>query len=255
MMVALTVSITRLIVGRGDRVLCSHCHFRNHTIDKCYKLHGYTPGHPKFKSQISQGGAQAHQASSVTETNPCTQGDSLTQNQCKQLIEFLSSKIQTGQNLPMEHQPETKVSCFTGIRSATSHISTISQMDWVMDTGATHHIFCSISMFNSSRAIQSKVTLPNAFTVPVMLIGSVAVTSDLTLKNVLYVPDFQFNLLSISSLTNNRKCSVFSCLISAKSRTPARAGRLGWVKGLETCMCCHNRIGLLLLMFVAPPPL
>ncbi|KZV43138.1 hypothetical protein F511_07953 [Dorcoceras hygrometricum] len=56
--------------GRGDRVVCSHCHFRNHTIDKCYKLHGYPPGHPKFKLQISQGGAQAHQASSVTENHP-----------------------------------------------------------------------------------------------------------------------------------------------------------------------------------------
>ncbi|KZV52009.1 hypothetical protein F511_43798 [Dorcoceras hygrometricum] len=38
--------------GRGDRVVCSHCHFRNHTVDKCYKLHGYPPGHPKCNDQI-----------------------------------------------------------------------------------------------------------------------------------------------------------------------------------------------------------
>ncbi|KZV26776.1 hypothetical protein F511_28693 [Dorcoceras hygrometricum] len=193
---------------RGDRIICSHCHFRNHTIDKCYKLHGYPPGHPKFKSQISQGSAQAHQASNITETHQYAQGDSLTQSQCRQLIEFLSSKLQTRQNLPMERQPETTVSCLTGICSATSHIPNITKRNWIMDTGATHHICCSLSMFNSSRAIQSKVVLPNAITIPVTIAGSVAVTSDLILKNVLYVPDFQFSLLSVSSLTDNHNCSV-----------------------------------------------
>ncbi|KZV56585.1 hypothetical protein F511_27173, partial [Dorcoceras hygrometricum] len=124
--------------GRGDRIICSHCHFRNHTIDKCYKLHGYPPGHPKFKSQISQGNAQAHQSSSVIEsqqeTQQYAQGDSLTQSQCRQLIEFLSSKLQIRQNLHMERQPETTVSCLTGICSATSRIPDITRINWIMDT-------------------------------------------------------------------------------------------------------------------------
>ncbi|KZV54219.1 hypothetical protein F511_14632 [Dorcoceras hygrometricum] len=84
-----TTATTLLRTSQGG-----HCHFRNHTVDKCYKLHGYPPGHPKFKSQVSQESAQVHQASSAIEIHQYTQGDSLTPNQCKQLIEFLSSKLQ-----------------------------------------------------------------------------------------------------------------------------------------------------------------
>ena len=33
---------------KHDRPLCSHCKIQGHTVDKCYKLHGYPPGY-KFK--------------------------------------------------------------------------------------------------------------------------------------------------------------------------------------------------------------
>ncbi|KZV37633.1 hypothetical protein F511_38248 [Dorcoceras hygrometricum] len=210
--------------GRGDKVVCSHCHFRNHTVDKCYKLHGYPPGHPKLKQQLSQGNAQAHQISINMQDHLNTPGDNLTQSQCKQLIEFLSSKLQIGHNLHVEpQQQEPTISCLTGICSTVSHTSSITQTDWVLDTGATHHICCSLSMFHSVRPVSSKIMLPNTLTIQVSVIGSVFLTSDLILHDVLYVPEFQFNLLSISALTNNRECSVSftanSCQIQDIKRT------------------------------------
>ncbi|XP_073138143.1 uncharacterized protein [Henckelia pumila] len=33
----------------GDRPLCSGCHYPGHTVDKCFKIHGYPPGHPRYK--------------------------------------------------------------------------------------------------------------------------------------------------------------------------------------------------------------
>ena len=37
---------------RKDRPFCTHCNFHGHTIEKCYKLHGYPPGYkPKQRSQ------------------------------------------------------------------------------------------------------------------------------------------------------------------------------------------------------------
>lgn len=32
--------------GRAE-LLCSHCGYTNHTVEKCFKLHGYHPGHSK----------------------------------------------------------------------------------------------------------------------------------------------------------------------------------------------------------------
>ena len=45
--------------SKKDRPLCSHCNILGHTIDKCYKLHGYPPGY-KFKSKTQQPKAQVH---------------------------------------------------------------------------------------------------------------------------------------------------------------------------------------------------
>ncbi|KAJ1413267.1 hypothetical protein SESBI_19813 [Sesbania bispinosa] len=45
--------------GTKDRPLCSHCGILGHTIDKCYKLHGYPPGFknkskgPNMVAQVS----------------------------------------------------------------------------------------------------------------------------------------------------------------------------------------------------------
>ncbi|XP_073133534.1 uncharacterized protein [Henckelia pumila] len=34
--------------GKLDKMMCSYCDFTNHTVDKCFKLHGYPPGHPRY---------------------------------------------------------------------------------------------------------------------------------------------------------------------------------------------------------------
>lgn len=36
---------TRKKEGHGQRSLCTHCGFRGHTIDRCYKLHGFSPSY------------------------------------------------------------------------------------------------------------------------------------------------------------------------------------------------------------------
>lgn len=33
------------------KVVFSHCIWPGHTAEKCYKLHGYPPGHPRYKQQ------------------------------------------------------------------------------------------------------------------------------------------------------------------------------------------------------------
>ncbi|KZV27157.1 hypothetical protein F511_21664 [Dorcoceras hygrometricum] len=54
----------------------------------------------------------------------------------------------------------------------------------------------------------SIVKLPNNLDIPVTQIGSVQLFPELTLQNVLFVPIFKFNLLSISSFTKHVPCSV-----------------------------------------------
>ena len=37
---------------RHERPICTHCRLTGHTVDRCYKLHGFPPGYkPKGKAQ------------------------------------------------------------------------------------------------------------------------------------------------------------------------------------------------------------
>ena len=38
--------------GKGGK-LCTQCGLTNHTVDDCYRKHGYPPGHKFYKSQGS----------------------------------------------------------------------------------------------------------------------------------------------------------------------------------------------------------
>ena len=54
-----TDSTSNHSVKGKDRPMCTHCGKLGHTIDKCYKLHGFPPSF-KFKNKPSM----AHQVSS-----------------------------------------------------------------------------------------------------------------------------------------------------------------------------------------------
>ena len=62
--------------ARRDRPLCSHCGRQGHTVDKCYKLHGFPPGF-KSKAKVVSTKAQMNQATSViNETVGSSPGES-----------------------------------------------------------------------------------------------------------------------------------------------------------------------------------
>lgn len=64
----------------------------------------------------------------------------------------------------------------------------------------------------SSTSHGSKVTSPDQTSFPVLFIGDVKINHNLYLTDVLYVPQFRFNLLSVSALTTSSPTTfTFSC--------------------------------------------
>jgi hypothetical protein len=73
---------------------------------------------------------------------------------------------------------------------------------WIIDTGATDHMVCSLSFFTTIIATISKfVKLPNGQLALVTHIGTVRISASLILTDVLCVHSFSFNLISASKLT------------------------------------------------------
>lgn len=88
--------------------------------------------------------------------------------------------------------------------SSTNH-------SWIIDSGSTDHICPTLENFahyDSVSAADNTITIPDGKKVKVLHIGTVKLNDDITLKNVLHVPEFQFRLISVSKL-----CEDFSCII------------------------------------------
>ncbi|CAN1280565.1 Retrovirus-related Pol polyprotein from transposon RE1 [Linum perenne] len=104
----------------------------------------------------------------------------------------------------------------SGILALTSFafkLNTLNTSEWIIDTGASDHICSSMSILTNPIPISHiTVTLPNGSSLSATNTGSVRLSSHLQLSNVLYVPGFSFNLLSVSRLTQSLNVSVEFCV-------------------------------------------
>ncbi|KAL2941907.1 Copia protein [Bienertia sinuspersici] len=81
------------------------------------------------------------------------------------------------------------------------------QTSWIIDSGASDHMCCNIALFSTINTLKKplKIGLPNGNIKYINQIGSVQLTSSITLYNVLFVPDFKDNLLSVGRLLDHNK--------------------------------------------------
>ena len=195
-----------------------------HVVDKCYKLHSYPPGY-KFKNK----GGQPFANNVVADEDHVSEPITLTKAQYQKLVGLLNSQCHFGTQAPPEacfknvHQATTIITqpsmdvqaqtlsgiCFSpslnhSVFSSSVNTSQVSPYDWILDSGATDHMVHSIHFFTSiTSSAQISVSLPNGDMVKVTHIGIVQVSATLTLENVICIPSFSFNLISISKLTKN----------------------------------------------------
>lgn len=86
------------------------------------------------------------------------------------------------------------------------------EKDWIVDSGATNYMVSDINMLDKKQEVNKnktrKVHLPNGGVAKVTHIGSCRVGQAGTIDNVLYIPDFKYNLLSVAKITRALNCSV-----------------------------------------------
>lgn len=78
---------------------------------------------------------------------------------------------------------------------------------WILDTGATDHFSFNFSSFvEYKNIVPIPVSLPDGSQVVASVSGTVAISPSLTLHNVLYIPSFHVNLISIAKLVDRNNC-------------------------------------------------
>lgn len=110
--------------------------------------------------------------------------------------------------------------------TVTSLMSVFASNDWILDSGANAHISGTSSGLQNLQPCPSStgsVRLPNGNSTPILSSGSLQLSLSCTLTNVLHVPDFNFNLLSISQFTKANHC----CVVLYPTFCLFRTSRLG----------------------------
>lgn len=97
-----------------------------------------------------------------------------------------------------------------GMPSALSSGNALVSSDsWVIDSGATHHVCHNRSLFTTIKPLLNTfVTLPTGNLVSIIGLGPITLSDNITLQNVLFIPQFRFNLLSVSSFTKEIESMV-----------------------------------------------
>ncbi|KAL5563281.1 hypothetical protein UlMin_033028 [Ulmus minor] len=215
--------------GKQEKHVCTYCCYFGHTIDKCYKKHGYPPGftpksqsnsHSKEGSQnrwsnkwspgnskatVAQANVLADYAGSTTSSL-----NSLSANQCQELISLLSTQLQdissSSYSLVSSNQQQQQpiISNCIGISLVPGHV-------WIIDSGATHHVCHDIRLFESfdDVTVTGSIILPNGQNVDISRVGTVRRTSFLVLHKVLF-DNMQGLRIGMSNKVGNLYYLIFS---------------------------------------------
>ncbi|KAJ0049052.1 hypothetical protein Pint_16420 [Pistacia integerrima] len=194
-------------------LVCEHCNIKGHKKENCYRLIGYPPDFKftKKKGQYQPSSA-AHNVTSSDRTDTHTNTISLASDSSKSSALF--TKEQYAEILKLlhkdiPHSPLNDINAnMAGIQCYLSSLS--NKQSWILDTGASHHMSHCIEQLVdlASPAVSPSVKLPNGHVSEVSHIGSCFLNPTQKLTNVLYVPDFKFNLISIAKLTKDLSCYV-----------------------------------------------
>ena len=242
--------------GNSNTKPCSYCNRTGHTVDTCYRKHGYPPGF-----RFRDGSAPAkHLMAAVncvdtddTDTRSVSAhvddsrpGAFFSIEEMQALKSILKNTVKgddaehavnvvrhlghSVQSAPKPHSDMTQGKTCVSCCSISGSIDA-----WILDSGATDHACCSLSMFSRYKRVPDiPVRLPNGNLVHTNIIGDIHVTYLITLTGVLYIPQFNYNLISISKVTQALDCNfVFTdslCLIQSSVQKMIGSGRM--VNGL-----------------------
>ncbi|XP_060969571.1 uncharacterized protein LOC133036828 [Cannabis sativa] len=150
---------------KKPRPSCSHYGKPGHLVDKCSFLHGFPPGYGD-KKKVDKGKAQANHTVSNTSAEHTTAPISADlSSQCQHLIFLLSQQL-TQATPTAENTPAAS--------NMAGNIISQPSFDWILDSGATHHMCSNISCFKSftNTSFPKHVILPIGGLVQVKNIGT-----------------------------------------------------------------------------------
>ena len=179
------------LVVAGKRPYCEHCRIPGHTIEKCFKLHGYPSTFTKGKAKKITAIAQMQEENEEKAEHIAH----ISSEQFNSILKALQSQRS------QESQVHVAGTCFL----------ICSNQNWIVDSGATDHICSNLDLFEDYKVFDKSpntITIADGKHVIVEHIGTVLFDNGIKLENVLHVPGLKFNLISTYRLCKDLNCEI-----------------------------------------------
>ncbi|CAA7027430.1 unnamed protein product [Microthlaspi erraticum] len=179
---------------------CTHCNRQGHEVSECFLLHGY----PDWYYELNKGAGRTSNSDSKASVQrggrpPASRGRGRGRaNNAHVVPEQSHDQIAQLISLLQAQRPNTTSEKLSGKTLLT---------DVIIDTSASHHMTGDISILQDVFDIlPSAVKFPDGSGSRATKRGTLALSSDYLLPDVLFVPDFDCTLISVSKLLKQTGC-------------------------------------------------
>lgn len=195
---------------------CTHCKKSGHIASSCFELIGYPEWWPN-QSKVNGGGAGRGKSS-----HNSNRGHGVAKAHATMANVAGPSSVAASSSQVFSAEQWKALAGFIGntkIPDDRLH-GKFDNRQWIVDTGASRHVTCDDTwLFDTQHVSYCPVGLPNGKTVMATKEGSVRLSNNITLKNVLFVPELSCNLISVSQMIDDMQCTLtLICVLYRTSR-------------------------------------
>lgn len=212
--------------GRGrnnDRSgkFCDFCNTPGHLHEACFHLNCFPDWYQQYKTQKEGANVTKTEVNKSTQSTPFDYKNNAGKRQdtlanmllgLQNELDKLKGRVNDeGQSVNL-----AQVSEYAGNITDSQNVATIfnaslggfnelGPYSWIIDTGTTTHMCANPNLFSKLKEIMhyTSVKLPDNRTKQITQEGNIRLCSTIILENVLYVPCFRYNLISVNKLTAN----------------------------------------------------
>lgn len=223
-------------------VICSHCGRVGHEKSQCFKIVGYPEW---YHEQTPSGRVSSGRGRGSNRGRVRGRGSQISANQASSTV--IASQTQTGDDTapgipPLTPTQWSSLASFLEKRKGNSSeklsgksekltlYGTHSRFDFIIDSGASHHMTGDINLLTNLIKIDPcPIKLPNDGVTWATRHGTLSLGGKLILQHVFYAPELSITLISVAQLLRDIVSFVIFtkqfCLIQDQvSRTLIRAG-------------------------------
>ncbi|XP_010268113.1 PREDICTED: uncharacterized protein LOC104605176 [Nelumbo nucifera] len=205
----------RAKVPNNDEKMCSHCGKTRHEVLECFQLVGYPDWWYAGKGGCSGGhggregrgtGTRRGRGGSGTAAANAVQ----TPGSCGASTTVAAIRTSNKDGFPglNDEQWATLMAMINSHKESASEKLTGKKM-WLIDLGCSHNMTGNLELLKNVREISPcAVGLPDGKNMMALQEGEVQLGKLLILKHVLYVPNLNCNLISVSQFIGELKCTV-----------------------------------------------